>query len=123
MTFRLLTREEAATVPGMMDPQPESLFVVGAVDDSGVVAACGVCLALCADPLWVRPDHRCDGKTVANLWYATKDEILKRGGSKLRVTMTDTNPGPPFESVMARLCHKAGGEELKGRVFFVPVGE
>lgn len=123
MNFRVLSREEAATVPGMMDPQPDSMFTVGAVDDAGVVAACGIFLAVCADPLWVRPDHRNDGKTLLGLWNATRQEIADRGGARLRVTMTDDNPGQPYESIVARLCLHAGGEELKGRVFFVPVTE
>ena len=123
MNFRVLSREEAATVPGIMDPQPESMFTVGAVDEDGVVAACGIFLAVCADPLWVRPDHRGDGRTLLNLWNATREEIAARGGAKLRVTMTEDNPGQPFESIVARLCFHAGGEELKGRVFLVPVTE
>ena len=121
--MRVLTSEEAATVPGMMDPQPESLFVVGDTDEKGVVAACGVFLAVCADPLWVRPDHRGDGRTLLRLWEATRDEIIRRGGYGLRVTMTEDNPGEPFESIVARLCEKAGGAELRGRVFLIPVGE
>lgn len=123
MEYRILSREEEATVPGIMNPPPASLFTVGAVDERGVVAACGVFLALCADPLWVRPDHRNDGHTLLDLWAATKDEIAARGGSGLRVTMTEDNPGQPFESIVARLCLHAGGEELKGRVFFIPVTE
>lgn len=121
MDCRLLTREEAATVPGMMDPQPDSLFVIGAVDDNGVVAALGVFLAICGDPLWVRPDHRGDGRTLSKLWQATRDEIIKRGGYGLRVTMTENNPGEPFESMVERLCEKAGGSELRGRVFEIPI--
>ena len=109
-------------MPGIFNPQPDSMFTVGAVDERGVVAACGVFVAWCGDPLWVRPDHRGDGRTLVKLWQATAGEIARRDGAQIMVTMTEDNPGPPFESLVARLCEKVGGEELKGRVFLVPVG-
>lgn len=121
MKFRLLTRSEAREVPGMISPMPDSLFVVGAVDENGVAAACGVFLAVCADPIWIRPDLRNGGKMLLRLWEATREEIAKRGGSHVRVGMTDQSPGEPTESLVARMCEFAGGEEVKARFFEIPV--
>lgn len=118
--FRILTHEEAATVPGIQSPQPESLFVVGAVDEHGVYAAIGVFMALCADPLWLRPDKR-NGAVLRSLWGAAEQEIAARGGSGLLVTMLEEDPGLPFESYVERLCLHVGGVELKARHFLVPV--
>jgi len=120
--YRLLTREEAATVPGMQDPQPPSLFVLGAVEDDGtVVGAISIFLALCADPLWVRPDHRTGAKLLPRLWEVAREEIVRRGGVGLEVLMLEGNPEPPIERAVARLIEHVGGYEVKARHFFVPV--
>ncbi len=123
MTFRLLTREEIETVPGMVSPIPASLWVMGAVDEKGVAAAIGCFFVLHADPLWVRPDKRKGGRLLRDLWYATKDEIRRGrlGPEVLWVGMTDENPGPPNDALVARACEAVGGYELKGRFFVIPV--
>jgi hypothetical protein len=90
------------------------------VDDHGVVAACGVFLAAHADPLWVREDHRKHGLLLLRLWEATRAEIIRRGGERINVGMTETNPGEPTESLVARMCETAGGHEIKARFFEVP---
>ena len=123
MEVRLLTREELETVPGMQSPVPESLFAVGAVDEEGVVAACGVFLVLHADPIWIRPDMRHAGKLPLQLWRAAQEEIAaRRLGMEVFVGMTEDNPGQPTEDLVARMCIAAGGEELKARFFVIPVG-
>ena len=60
--FRLLTREEMESVPGMSDPIPGSLFAMGSVDSKGVAAAIGVFMVMHADPIWIREDMRAHGK-------------------------------------------------------------
>ena len=121
--YRLLTRAEAAEIPGMIDPMPDSLFVVGAVDESGIIAACGVFMALHADPLWIRPDKRkCKPCLLKHLWDNVAEEILRRGASSVEVGMTETNPGQPTESMIERMCKLVGGREIKARFFSVPVG-
>ena len=128
MNFRLLTRAELETVPGMSDPVPGSLFAVGMVDEKGVGAACGVFqvihLATHADPLFVRPDLRNGGKLLLRLWEATQKEIVWRQlGPEVLVAMTETNPGQPTEALIERMCLKAGGSELKARFFVIPVAQ
>lgn len=120
--FRLLTNEEAATVPGMVDPMPASLFVMGQVDERGVAAAIGVFLVMHADPIWIRPDKRNGGKLPRHLWEATRDEILIRNlGPEVFVGMTPENPGPPTENLVERMVETIGGHEIKARFFVIPV--
>ena len=122
MRFRLLTRQEIETVPGMPAEIPDSLFVTGLVDEKGVAAALGVFFVLHADPIWIREDHRASGKLLLRLWEAARQEIRRRNlGPELFVGMTDTNPGEPTEDLVARMCETAGGGELKARFFTVPV--
>lgn len=122
--IRLLTREELATVPGMVSPMPESLFGVGVVDESGVAACLGVFLVLHADPIWIREDHRNGGKLPLHLWDAARDEIIRRNlGPEVFVGMTADNPGPPTEGLVERMVEKAGGQEIAARFFVVPVGD
>ena len=121
MNFRLLTKEETVTVPGMISPVPDSLFAVGAVDEHGVAACIGCFAVLHADPVWIRPDLRANGKTLLRLWEATRAELLARGLGGVEVIMTENVPGEPTESLVARACEKAGGYEVKARTFIVPV--
>jgi hypothetical protein len=121
MNWRVLTREEARTVPGMIDPVPDSLVAVGAVDDAGQVVACiGTFAVLHADPVWVREDHR-TGKTLLRLWETAKQELAQRGVGGVEVLMTPNVPGQPLEDTVARLCEAAGGVEVKLRHFVVPI--
>jgi hypothetical protein len=121
LTFRLLTREEAATVPGMIDPMPESLQAVGAVDEKGVVCAIGLFLVLHADPLWIREDWRHAGKLPLRLWEATR-EIVSRVAPEVFLAMTEDAPGEPTESTIERMVQTAGGRELQARFFTIPIG-
>jgi hypothetical protein len=122
MDFRVLTREELKTVPGMSDPIPDSLFAVGSVDSKGVAAAIGVFLVLHADPIWIREDMRGLGKLPLRLWEAARREIMERRlGPELFVGMTEDNPGQPVEGLVERMCKTAGGSEVKARFFVVPV--
>lgn len=123
MIWRVLTREEAATVPGMIDPMPDSLFAVGAVDERGVVACIGCFPVLHADPVWVREDLRGNGRTLLRLWEATKRELQARGMRGIEVLMTEHVPGPPHEETVARMCKFAGGQEYPMRTFIIPVEE
>jgi hypothetical protein len=121
--FRLLTRAELETVPGMIDPIPSSLFAIGAVDEQGVAAAIGVFLVIHADPIWIRKDLRGHGKLPLRLWEATKREIMERQlGPELLVGMTESNPGQPIEGLIERMCAAAGGEEIRARFFVLPMG-
>lgn len=121
MNWRVLTREEAATVPGMIDPIPDSLVAVGAVDEEGQVVACiGTFAVLHADPVWVREDHR-NGKTLLRLWDTVKRELMGRGVSGVDVLMSPNVPGLPLEDTVARLCEAVGGVEVKLRHFVVPI--
>lgn len=122
LEIRPLTKAEAATVPGMMDPQPDSLIVMGAVDEQGVAAALGVFFVIHSDPIWVRQDHRNGGKLLLRLWQSTKHLMQQMHmGPEVMVWMTPTNPGPPMEEVVERMCLHAGGSEVKGRFFVIPV--
>jgi hypothetical protein len=123
--FRLLSRAEIESIPGIVDPIPKSLFAVGMVDEQGVAAAIGVFLVLHADPIWIRPDKRNAGKLLLGLWNATKAEILRgqMGPEVLVVGMTDNVPGQPIEDLIERLCLTAGGNEVKARFFVIPVQE
>jgi hypothetical protein len=123
--FRLLTPEEIDQVPGVITPRPSSFIMVGSVDDDGkVVAAVGAFLVLHADPIWIRPDKR-GGGLMRRLWEAGRAELLGRGveNVEMLVGMTDTNPGPPFDAQVERVCLAIGGHEIKARFFAVPVGE
>jgi hypothetical protein len=120
--FRRLTLAEMRMVPGMPESIPQSMFVMGMVDEQGVAAACGVFLVLHADPIWIRPDKRNGGKLLLHLWEATRAEIEARNlGPEVFVGMTEDNPGQPTESVVERMCLAGGGEELKARFFVIPV--
>jgi hypothetical protein len=120
--FRLLTRAELETVPGMVDPIPSSLFAMGAVDDKGVAAAIGVFLVMHADPFWIREDLRQHGKLPLRLWEATLREIIyRRLGPELFVGMTEDNPGQPTEGLVERMCKVAGANEIKARFFVIPI--
>ena len=122
--FRLLTREETESVPGMVDPIPSSLFAIGMVDHKGVAAACGVFMVIHADPIYIRPDMRNSGKLPLHLWEATREEIKARNlGPEVFVGMTPENPGQPTEDLVARMIEKAGGEEIAARFFVIPTGE
>ena len=121
--FRLLTRDEIETVPGVIDPIPGSFFAVGVVDDKGVVAACGAFLKLHCDPIWIRPDKRNSGMLLYRLWQAMGEELVRRGVKNVEAGMTDTNPGQPTESLIERLCLMSGGKEWKARFFSIPVKE
>jgi len=122
MDFRVLTREELESVPGMSDPIPSSLFAVGSVDSKGVSSAIGVFLVMHADPIFIREDMRARGKLPLRLWEATRREIIERRlGQELFVGMTADNPGQPTEGLVERMCQTAGGSELKARFFVVPV--
>jgi hypothetical protein len=121
--FRLLTREEMESVPGMSDPIPSSLFAVGSVDSKGVSAAIGVFLVMHADPIWIREDMRAHGKLPLRLWEATRREIIERQlGQEVFVGMTPDNPGQPTERLVERMCGVAGGSEVQARFFVIPVG-
>ncbi len=120
-SFRLLTREEIETVPGMISPVPDSLFAVGSVDEQGVVSCIAGFLVLHADPLWIREDHRHEGRLLLRLWEAFRGELVRRGAKRIEVGMTDKNPGHPTESLVERACEFAGGYELKARFFAIPV--
>jgi len=85
------------------------------------VAGCGVFTVIHADPLWVREDYRRSPVLLRRLWRATKDAILKRGGSGVQVGMTDVDPGEPTESMIARMCEFAGGHEIEARFFMIPI--
>ena len=122
MRFRILTRDEAATVPGMIDPMPESLTAVGAVDEKGVACCIGLFLVLHADPMWIREDQRNAGKLPLHLWQATR-EVAGALGPEVFVGMSDTKPGQPLEGTVARMMEFAGGQELKARFFVVPTGD
>ncbi len=121
--FRLLTRPEIESVPGIVNPIPTSLFAVGAVDEKGVAAAIGVFLVLHADPIWIREDRRNGGKLPLELWEAAKGEILRGnlGPEVLWMAMTEDNPGQPTENTVERMIAKAGGAELKARFYVIPV--
>ena len=123
--FRLLTRPEVESVPGMVSPIPNSLFAVGMVDEKGVAAAIGIFFVLHADPVWIREDRRNGGKLPLELWEAAKAEIVRGdlGPEILWVGMTDEKPGQPTEGLVERMIAKAGGEELKARFFVIPVKE
>ena len=120
MKFRILTREEAATVPGIIDPMPTSLTAVGAVDEKGVACCIGLFLVLHADPLWIREDHRHSGKLPLHLWQATR-EIAEVYGPEVYVGMSEDKPGQPLEGTVARMMEFAGGQELKARFFTIPL--
>jgi hypothetical protein len=120
--IRPLTKAEAMTVPGMSDPMPESMTVLGAVDEQGVAAACGVYFVVHADPIWVRRDHRNGGRLLLRLWEATRDFVRQtKMGQEVVVGMTPTNPGPGTEELVERMCLWAGGSELKARFFAIPM--
>jgi hypothetical protein len=120
--FRLLTPEEIDQVPGVLSPRPSSFIMVGSVDEAGkVVAAVGAFLALHADPVWVRPDKRGTG-LMRQVLAAGMAELSRRGVTHVEVGVTDTNPGPPFESMVEHACLAAGGYEIKARFFAVPIG-
>ena len=121
MIWRVLSHAEAATVPGMISPIPDSLVAVGAVDEHGVAACIGTFPVLHADPVWVREDLRGHGKTLLRLWETTKTELQTRGFRGVEVLMTENVPGQPLEDVVARMCETAGGQEVKFRAFVVPV--
>ena len=120
-SFRLLTREEIETVPGMISPVPDSLFAVGSVDEQGVVSCIAGFLILHADPLWIREDRRHEGRLLQRLWEAFREEVIRRGAKRLEVCMTDEIPGEPTESLVARACEAAGGYEMKARFFAIPI--
>jgi hypothetical protein len=102
--------------------EPDKGLTVVAVNDSGeIVALLRAFYVVQMDPLWVREDHRGNGKVLPHLWDAMKAKLVERGVSGVEVGMLDHNPGPQFESVVARLCEFAGGEEIRGRLFLVPV--
>lgn len=121
--FRLLTRPEMESVPGISDPIPGSMFAVGLVDEQGVAAAIGVFWVAHADPIWVRPDLRRNG-IARELWAATKKEIaFRKYGPEVFFSMA---PGIPDDETAARLeagAKAAGGQELNARFFVVPVEE
>ena len=122
MEIRPLTRAEAATVPGMVSPMPESLLVMGCVDEKGVAAAVGLFFVVHADPLWVREDRRHSGKLLMRLIEAGKAAVRDtQMGPEVVVSMTPTNPGPPAERVVERVLRAIGGSEVDGRFFAVPV--
>ena len=122
--YRLLTRAEAATVPGMVDPLPDSLFVMGAIDESGIIAAVGAFTAVHLDPLWIREDKRkCTPCMLRKLWENMHAELWRRGADGIEVGMTETNPGQPTEGMIERMCKMAGGHEIKARFFLIPIKE
>lgn len=123
MMIRPLTHAEAATVPGMVEPQPDSLVVMGAVDEAGdVVAALGFFFVVHADPIWVRRDHRNGGKLLLKLWQEAREFIRRtRMGTDVVVGVTPTNPGPEVEGLVEKLCVAAGGSELAARFWSIPV--
>jgi hypothetical protein len=122
--FRLLTRSEMESVPGMLSPIPSSLFAMGIVDEQGVAAAIGVFMVIHADPIWIRPDKRGAGVLPLRLWEATRQEITERDlGPEVLVGITPDNPGPPIEQVIEKMVEFAGGQEVMARFFVLPTGE
>ena len=121
MIWRVLTHEEAATVPGMISPIPDSLVAIGAVDENGVAACIGTFPVLHADPVWVREDLRGHGKTLLRLWEKTRENLAERGLRGIEVLMTENVPGPPLEETVARMCEHVGGKEFRVRAFVLPV--
>jgi len=119
MEYRELDSEEKAQVPGM---HPKAL-AIGAVEDGKVVAACGVLLAPHLDPLWVTPERRGrSGFALTRLWDAVKSRLLSYGATSVSATVTDGYPPPPYDKVIEHLAVSlAGGEEVKGRYWSIPL--
>jgi hypothetical protein len=112
-----------ARIPGMQSPIPPSMFAIGAEDANGeIVGCCGAFLVLHADPLWLREDHRASGALLRGLWAKMVETVKAAGGTNIEVGMSDTNPGEPTESLVARLCERVGGYEIKARFFVIPIG-
>jgi len=123
VVYRELTLDEIAQVPGVPSPLPGIFFMVGAVDDDGkVAAACGIYAAIHLDPMWVRDDRRKSPMILRRLWNEMKEFFENKGISNVTVGMLDENPGPPNESVIAKMCEFAGGHEVRGRIFVIDVG-
>lgn len=121
--FRLLTRPEMETVPGICKPIPRSMFAVGMVDEKGVAAALGIFMVIHADPIWVRPDVRHQG-IARRLWDEAKAEIQSQHlGPEVFFSMTPEIPGYPLEEKIAEVAIELGGAELEARFFVIPVGE
>jgi len=121
--FRLLTRPEMESIPGIVDPIPGSMFAVGMVDEKGLAAACAVFFVVHGDPIWVREDLRKTG-VARELWEATRKEIEWRNmGPEVFFGMSEHTPGQPTEDRLAAAAILAGGHELKARFFVVPVME
>lgn len=119
--FRLLTRAEMESIPGISDPIPTSMWAVGAVDEKGLAAAVAVYHVAHADPIWVRPDLRGNG-VARDLWHAAKKEAaFRRYGPEVFFGMIPDNPGEPTESRLAAGAVAAGGYELNARFFVVPI--
>jgi len=121
MIYRQLTPEEMRQVPKLPEPS-ERVTVVGAVDDNGeVVAAMGIFVAIHMDPLWVREDKRNNPRILLRLWDAAQTYLRSQGAGGVLALMFDGDPGPPYEGVVERICKYAGGYEVVGRMFLVPL--
>jgi hypothetical protein len=121
--FRLLTQSEMEQIPGIQDPIPSSMFAVGAVDEKGLAAACGVFLVVHADPIWVREDLRLNG-IAKRLQKAAFEEVASRRlGSEVFFSMSETIPDPATQAKLAEEAIRCGAQELKARFFVVPVGD
>ena len=121
--FRLLTRAEMESIPGISDPIPGSMWAVGMVDEKGLAAAIAVFWVAHADPIWVRPDLRMQG-VARKLWTAAEQEMrIRRYGPEVAFVMTPDTPGQPTEDKLAAVALEMGGREVTARAFVIPVGE
>ena len=119
MEYRELTEDERSQVPGVIP----GMLVVGAVDETGVVGACGIILSPHLDPLWIREDRRGkSGWILIRLWKAVRNKLLSLGASSCTAAVTSDYPGPELERVIEKLSvHLAGGQELDARVWLIPL--
>ena len=116
--YRELTEIEKQQVPGLLKGQT----VVGAVEDETVLAACGLISVVHLDPVWVHPSKRRSMFLLRRLWEATKRHLAGLGVPVVTGSIIEGMPEPPLDVVVERLILRlAGGKELHGRFFMMPI--
>lgn len=121
MICRALTEDEKGQVPKLPEPR-DRVTVLGVIDDNGeVVGAMGIFVAVHIDPLWVREDKRNHPRLLLKLWNYAKTHLAQMGAHGIIALMFEHDPGKPYEDVVERICKYAGGHEVAGRMFLVPL--
>ena len=112
MEFRELKPHEIKTVPPIqgwsLDP---SQRVAGCFDNGEIIGVWATTVALHAEPIWIREDHRKSPVIIRRLWEKVKEIVKDMGGHGVVGIIPDDVPADK------RLAEWLGATEIPGHIY------